>query len=378
MINSMSKSKFFIAWLVLWVFIANIPTEASWKAFPNLLRFFAWAMVWMPILIFFGISLNKKLLFSAILIFSYVLILNITFLRFDAFLMVANIANAFFIASIYGDTKYTPQFLKALDFVLFVWAGLFLLQLSVFILSGSILELHSNFFPFSEARYYQAAEGLFRLTGPHIEPGTYCAWSYGIVILRVLLGKKIFVSSVVLAIGTFLFTFSAWGYIALSAFLVVGVLMFIANREKTWFVGALFVLSIVFLFFFKDRIVDIQEYLGGRASLDDVSGQSKKQAYDEFYRNIENYLLWGKNFSYDFCGGCLSPQDSGVMLNLIVYLGLPVAFLLMAFILMLFYNIGGFSYLILSIPLLFIKYYIWETIIWILFFVAVIGIRRKN
>lgn len=367
---SLSKLHIFTAWLVLWLFVANVPTEASLPAYSHFLRMFAWSMVWMPLLLVSGIGLKGLAIFVMLGVVVYILILNLIPLKFDAVLMVANIVNAMFVASAYQDSRFTEQLLKALDLVLYVWAGLLIVQVSASLAIGTFVDFHSLFFPFSEARYFETGSNLYRLTGPHIEPGTYCGWTYGLVLLRCFLGGKILVLSTVIAMATVPLTLSVWGFVASGAFVISVLVYAVSRKEIIRTLSSLLVVIGMLFYFYGDQVLEIQTYLLTRAELADASGQSKEWAIAAFLRDFDSFVLIGNNLTYEFCPMCESPQDAGLGLNLIVYLGLVFTLSLVALVLRAANLKGGWALVVFSLPIFFSKYFVWETIFWLIVFLS--------
>lgn len=374
----LSESRLLVAWLALWLFVANVPTEASVPAYPHFLRLFSWTMVWIPLLLVHGLSLRKQMVFIAGSISMYAIVLNLGAFNFDAALMVANIATALVIVSTYANSRFTSQFLKALDVVLIVWAVMFLVQLAVYLATGQILEFHSMIFSFSEARYSTAMGNIYRLTGPHIEPGTYSAWVYGLALVRMTVGARMLTPSTVLALATLPLTLSAWGMLVATTFVIVAIIMAATRMQRLWSAGALLLLCGLALYFYGGRFSEVQAYFLERANLVDASGQSKAWAYSDFLRDFSQYVLWGKNFKYDYCGGCLSPQDAGIGLNFVVYFGLPFILWAGFMILRSAFRRGGWALVLFSLPLFFAKYFIWEVLFWIIFLLSFDTARLRS
>lgn len=264
-----------------------------------------------------------------------------------------------------------PLLLRSLDLLLAAWVISFAVQFALYIGWGIVIDVHQIFHPYSEARISSGwDDGLLRMTGVHIEPGTYSNWIYGLVFLRGVARRRFFDFFSVVAIVSTLLTFSFWGILSASIYLLAAFLSSLSVMRLGTLVkliGIAVVLAGTYAFVADVGIDVVTEYLYQRSTMGDSSGESKLRAYDGFLREFDEVLVLGKPLDHDFCEGCESPQDAGVLLNAIILLGLPVSLAVFGIAGYAAYAIGRLPGLLAYLPLLFGKFYVYEPILWLIF-----------
>jgi hypothetical protein len=293
-------------------------------------------------------------------------------------LLLANIVCAFFIASSLSAIETQARFISALDVVLVLWATILFAQIAIQLTTGVVFDFHSWIFPFSDVRIGSTGGDLYRLTGHHIEPGTYCAWAYGLAFLRMLLSGKTICPSVAITIASLPLTLSAWGVLAACFFVGSLCLTLIVRREFVKSTAAIFLLIFLAWLSYGDYLQETQEYFSRRGKLQDISGQSKAWVYETFFAGIRNYIFFGENLTYGICNGCLSQQDAGIGINLAIHMGLIALSLVLFTIFRASFSRGGYPLLVVSIPLFFAKFFVWELLFWLIFFVSMLHILLKH
>ncbi len=83
-------------------------------------------------------------------------------------------------------------------------------------------------------------------------------------------------------------------------------------------------------------------------------------------------LAIGTSFEHDYCDGCASPQDAGLIINMVMRIGLLATLLVMFPIARTLLRTGGFAALIAFLPLLFAKFYVFDPVVWLIFGVCLL------
>lgn len=272
-----------------------------------------------------------------------------------------------------SSERFSIGFLYALNCIVVFWVGAFLCQLIWFVISGDVLQIHSFFAPYSgEQRVELLGSGLARLGGVHIEPGTYVNWLFGVVLLRAVMLGDPFDRINVIAFTTMPVSMSFWGGVSFLFFVFA---FFLARkREAGFYVKAVFAASFLFaVLYFLDVFSDFLEYYEHRSQIEDLSTEAKVDGFNGFWEGLDRYFLIGAGYSFDFCNGCLSPQDSGVFINMAVQIGFVGAVFFVSFLFYRFYFLFGFSGIFLLVPFLYAKWYYWDYVFWLIFSFSVCG-----
>lgn len=287
------------------------------------------------------------------------------------FFLSAFVGISFLLIAAQIDQGVREGFSRILTTLLLFWVGSLLLQVVLYFAAGSVVDLHRFLHPYSEARIGGAGL-LFRFTGVHIEPGTYANWVYLLVLLRAAVSGRLFDWVAVGAVASILLTVSVWGAIAVSLYFIAFFLVLIAagksaDRAKLSLV-AVFMIGVAFVFYqkFGSAIDEALNYFFVRAELGDASGTAKIDAYNGFIKVLGDSVVFGFPLDFDFCGGCASPQDSGIFINLVVRGGLLLAMSIFLVLLFLFWRVFSFPAALVIVPALTSKVFYFDPIFWML------------
>lgn len=273
-----------------------------------------------------------------------------------------------------GIAWRSARTLNVIDAVIAINMFFLYLQLTYYFISGNIIEFHTLLFPFSSSRVGEFI-GVIRLGGLHIEPGTYSAFVFALLLARHLLGgapsDKIFF----LAGLSLIVTFSAWGIIA--GLVVFSVIILSrshqSKRNKIIVVsGMLFLTALVqystIFYFLADYTLQRFEPSAGSASY-------RIEVFSVLVQELPTYILIGRPFEEVFCAECISPQDLGVFSQLIVRLGATSSLIVFVYALRP-YLFTSFPTLILVLFFFTGKYDLAEPIFWFVLGLAFNGRRR--
>lgn len=312
----------------------------------------------------------------------FILLINFPATTWYVGLFIAFIWMSALIAGAMVTGRHAALFEQALTLLLCSWVGIFMLQFLLYFGSGTVVDFHQWLHPYSEARISTGWDGdVLRLTGPHIEPGTYSNWIYGLVLLRGLVRKRHFDLLNTLAVASTLLSFSFWGMLSACIYLLAALissLKFHGLGSLAKWGGILLVLYGTYVVVVHISAGDLSDYLYQRSTFDDRSGDSKLRAYDGFLSELTEVLIIGKPYGHDFCNGCESPQDAGVVVNLIMHVGVLITAAILCLIGLAVYRTGGILALIAFIPVLFSKYYVYDPILWLIVSVAVLHLATRR
>lgn len=260
--------------------------------------------------------------------------------------------------------------LYTLNILLSLWVGSLLLQLLLFGLTGEALDLHALAHPGSETRITSAGTFL-RLTGLMIEPGTYATWLFGLVLFRGLVLGGLFDRWSAAAVLSIYLTLSAWGAAAASIYFLALLLSSptksgLQLREKSVWLALVSLTAGAAYYYVADGDVSAWDYVFSRYELLDGSGAAKVAAYEGFRHLLPRIWLVGVPASYDFCGGCLSPQDVGFAVNVAVRAGLLAAAAICTVVIGAFWRKFGLSGAAAATPALLGKFYYYDPLVWLL------------
>lgn len=361
---------FYIIVFSILINTAILPAESAFDSNPLLplfVRTVAWVSISIVAISICRFHVNKNLTLILILYVVCFLLSNFPFLDVSAgwmLFVISNLFGAVLIISACTRSEYFKKiFVNSLGCVAFFWVFTFVFQSSLFYTTGQIIDFHSAVAWYSEQRSDFLTPGYVRLGGVHIEPGTYSNWLFGVLIVRAMLIRNFYDRLTFFSMMTIPLTASFWGVIAF-LFYVFGFFIKFGLKQVHKLVLAGFCAFVLAIFIYELGVFSILfDYFSYRADFEDSSSLAKVQAYSGFLANIYDYWLIGQYYFYDFCDGCYSPQDAGVLMNLIVRLGFPWAIL----ILFVFVN-GvrarvGLSGVIVIIPILIAKWYYWDHIL---------------
>lgn len=274
--------------------------------------------------------------------------------------------------------------LRVLDILLVLAAFCIFIQIFVYLGTGYIVEIHGLFFPWGLSRSAEIEKfGIARLSGMFTEPGTHSVYVFGLLICRAFLSGSVFHRIGVLSVASIASTLSVWG---VGVVLVYGISYFVAAIEngktiRRFLVGGLIALVSLFVAYvtLPDVFIEnIVQYFEVRTQLTDGSGSSKVAAWLMAAARFDEVAAIGLPVTVDFCEGCYSPQDAGLVLSFSMYFGILSAFVFFFLYLLGLYFAGGPGLLIFGVPFLFSKFFYFDPLVWIIFFSALVHLLRKR
>lgn len=375
----LKNSKLVAVYLAAAFFVANVPTESTTPGFSEAIILFAWTAIWAPFLLVGAVIPDRRILSVVLVLGIYILSLNMLSVNLRPVIMAANMFSAAMVISVFANSRMTNQLLRAIDVTIITWSVMLILQVLILSASGRAFDIHATLFPFSEARLGPVGTaGLYRLSGPHLEPGTYSVWMYGIVLFRILLGGRVVTKTILFGMATVPVTQSIWGIGATVIFIASSMFLVFSVKGLVKTVTAWSLMLGILYFTFSNKLAAVSDYVSRRSDLADASGSAKVAAYDELGQNYLDYAAVGRSFTFDYCEGCLSPQDAGVAPNMLVYLGGAVTAAVIVVLLVGFYKRFGNRSFVLVIPLFTAKFFIWDTLLWCLIFASMHYVFRRN
>lgn len=303
------------------------------------------------------------------LLCAWILLLNFPSATWYALIFCVFVIASAAIAIGFTVARTRSLFLSALDALIVIWIVALLFQILAYYALGAVVDLHAFLHPYSQARLYEEGMyGLFRMTGLHIEPGTYSNWMFGIVFLRGLLRNRFFDGLSVLAVASLPLTVSFWGLLCAAVYFGAYALH-LAGRKGAGralpFAGLVILAGGIYSLVGSDLLQSATEYFLYRSELEDGSGYAKRSAYREFMSELWTVAAFGTPVDHDFCGGCEAPQDAGILINLIMRLGVAGTLLMLFPLAVATFRTGGAAGLLLLLPLAFAKFFYFEPILWI-------------
>ena len=341
-------------------FLVFTPVESGNPKFSLGLRLLPFGILTLLLAVCFASKINygKTDLIGVTALIAFYLIKNIGAISWEAFIFpISSMTTSIFVAMLYSIDDIREIFIDAIGAIICIWLIGFVVQFVGVYFFGYSIYPHDWIFPFSAQR----VGGYFeRYAGFHIEPGTYSAWMYAACLLRAILKKKIATRLHAIAVLSTLFTISAWAYAAVPFY------FFAALLEMRWRKGALFLLAggIIFVGLwieFGDFLID---YTGRRYSTSDGSMGVRIGVYEYLLNYMQAWFPWGAQSSDLPCeiGNCLSTQDAGSWFNFLFYFGV-LTLVLSFFWFWKMYRIMGLPGVVMSAPVWFGKYFIWDPII---------------
>jgi hypothetical protein len=320
---------------------------------------------------YFG-NVPKKLMPVLIFLFGIILLVLLKSFSLKFFsTLVAILFGMFCASAIAGSLKYRRNFVISLKLLLYVSIYLLFFQIFWHHLTDNILKLHEVIFPISASRV-EEHEYFNRLGGIFIEPGTHANWVYSFFLLYIYIEGKLDIKMGFLVGLSLISTISLWGAIVGSLLILICILNFYKVKNiVSSIIISFFVISIFYAFLNSDIFI----FLENKLVSDGGSKFSKIDAWNEFFKVYSDIVFLGYGFNPNFCVGCVSPQDAGLILSLFVIFGIIPGMLIFVLIYYGSFEIGGFYLLIITLPLTFAKLFYWDYIFWIIFFVVLL---QKN
>jgi hypothetical protein len=226
-------------------------------------------------------------------------------------------------------TAHKQKLRAVIDAILVINLAALAFQFLFYLAAGEIVHLHTLLFPSSESRSAEFL-GFVRLGGLHLEPGTYSAYLYVLVVIRVLLGGALTDRISLLMLASFALTFSVWGIAAfLTGMISVAFLVFSNKRRMRRIPLSGFILVSCFLviLFATNLLEPVLSYLQVRLDPSQGSAIYRRIAFDELVATFDRYVPIGMPMAEKFCAPCQSPQDLGVWSQIIVRFGICAAVL---------------------------------------------------
>ena len=282
------------------------------------------------------------------------------------------LVSAFLISSAsFSSLRFKQILICSVELVLIFWVCAFFFQQVSYYGSGEIVELHNLFAPYSIQRTELLSSGLARLGGAHIEPGTHANWVYGLVLLRAIYSRRLFDRLSIVSLLSIPLTMSFWGLISSLVFFLAYIVKQGELKASRIVISTVCIFALFAILFSSGQLDSVLEYMQTRSQVQDESTEAKMAGVVGFFANFHEYILFGAPHTYDFCSGCLSPQDIGVFLNTVVKVGFFFSLFLFFSIYKSFLKIFGVSGFLFALPLVFAKWFYWEPILWLVVFAAV-------
>jgi len=139
--------------------------------------------------------------------------------------LVASILCAALVIGSTASGRASAFALRVVGGLLVFSAAALFLQAGIYLFSGSIFEMHGLVFPWGISRSSEIERfGIARLSGLHTEPGTHSVYTVGLLILRCMLGGRLFRSNCI-------YEYRVGGCYAF----VLGRISYSALRNFVWF-----------------------------------------------------------------------------------------------------------------------------------------------
>jgi hypothetical protein len=368
-----------VDWIVLIFFIAaGTPVEVADDRSAAGYAFLFKAMTALAVaglfVVRFRLSTSSTIFAGAVSILASHLLVNLIAPSPSAFMAAGTMLSGMLVA------LYVVRNSRAHDFLNFLFGGYlifhmfgFLLSAAIWVTTGEATDLHKMVFPFSSARQAEML-GVMRLTGFHIEPGTYSQAIFIGVLTRAVLRKRLTNTLDVVALLTALATFAAWAAIGVGLyFAAMAFEVFVLNRKVSpgirllsiIMVATLGVATVPTLVLPHILQSNYADFISARLLEGKGSGEGKVLQFDAWQAELGFRTLIGQPLGNTYCDYCEGVQDLGLVFNVIYYLGFIVA---MPILLVWGVNIVrccGAPVLIAALPLLAVKFFFYDFLVWV-------------
>jgi hypothetical protein len=287
-------------------------------------------------------------------------------------LFLAFATYAFVIAAYLRSRAAGDVLQRALDILLAFWIAAFLIQLLVYVVTGTIYDFHAWLHPWSAARLPTAGDDNYvRFTGLMIEPGTFSNWVYSLIVLRGVSGRRLFDKLAIVGVLSTLLTLSAWSVLAAPLYFFALAASNFRPRSASFYRKALVVAVIfgsgtaILWSVYGQEVENLRDYYQYRADSESRAGSAKVLAFEGFAQVVPEVIFFGKPLSYSFCGGCVSPQDAGISLNLVVKFGAAVTAIVFSIIAACIARRYGLFVVSVLGPFAFAKLFYFDPLFWI-------------
>ena len=364
--------------LVILIFYCTVPFEGGGERFPLLFRLACMVLLAGFLFVGGGVKVSEAAVVSLpILFFSLILVLanlgDIGFRLINAVLIIAIAGYVFLLCN--SSEIRRAQFAKALDFVILLSGGALFAQFFIYIGTGELIELHGIVFPWGQSRsVVLEGFGIARFAGLYTEPGTHSNWVLAFILLRTVLTGKLLGVATIVGVSSILITMSAWGLGAVAAFLssVFIFQFFVAKKVDKWLLFVLVGVFLMAVLVLTSGLFDAAlDYFRYRSELDNESGWSKVSAWYYGLGALENIAFLGLPIGSDYCFGCQSPQDAGLILNFSIYFGFLAAILFFGSLIVAVSLRIGFYVIPLVLVFFVGKYYYFDPVVWFVWYFAI-------
>lgn len=375
----LSKENFIVLLLFISFLYAFIPVEGGAGHFVFLLHSsFLILITLLAIFISkFKLKMNRWGKISLFLLFFYMLLSMIVTSGGRELSMFISIVFSFITASaIHYNIRFRNYFFIALKWLISISIVILILQLLVFMVTGEIIHVHEIIFPFSEARVGtdKLYSDLYRFGGLYIEPGTYSNWMYLFLIIYMLLSKKIFSPLVLIGALSITLSYSVWGMV-FGAYLFI--IVTLSKIKKTSWKSKVLLVMFFLLFssFVVTKYADSEAVKFALFKLDtdstNASTQGKINFYKRYEEHISDLLLIGEGYKPKIYEGIVSPQDTGIVVNLSVIFGMFFTFIVLLMFTISLLKCCGWFMLFASFPIFVSKIYFSDPVFWLLYFLVI-------
>ena len=322
----------------------------------------------------FGMSFKSSTMLVIVLIVGNHIAVNLLDPTASAFMGAATItAGLLLSAMVIGPNVIQQDVFSFLlrGYLIFHVLG-FLLSALIWIRTGEAIDLHSLVFPFSSARQGEML-GRMRLTGFHIEPGTYANSIYIVTLIRAIFRRRLVNLLDIVALATAVATLAAWSVVGVGLyFSAMALEFFILDRRfsaairifSTW---AVVVVGVMALPAMLPSIMesDYADFMTQRLTTEAGSGQLKAESMSAWIQALDLRILVGQPLTSSYCYFCVSIQDIGTIINMIYYFGLVATGLIMSAWSFKLLRDCGLQFVVAALPLVFAKFYFHDFTVWI-------------
>jgi hypothetical protein len=331
-----------------------------------------------------GVKLSQSCLLVVVELTFYFIAINIPNFTYFAVMATMCMTWGLMVAYMAEDRWREWMDFYIRSYLVFNMIGL-AIAIAAYVGTGQILDLHKLVFPFSEARVAIFMDRV-RLSGFHIEPGTYSNMIYMMILLRALLLGRIYNRLNLLAMLSTLATFAAWAAVAVS-FVCVGMIFefFIYNPNMRPSVRAVILIvfgsiALITLPIVMPNLSDLEyvDYFAKRFSGEHNTGSSvdKIMALDAWQDKLGFRMLIGTSLPDSFCPICEAEQDLGTFFSMAYYVGiLPTIALIAASAIKMRQN-WNIAFGFAAIPTLVSKLYFYDPILWLIIGVLIFSATK--
>lgn len=347
----------------LLLFLSCSPSQSSGSSLiPIGLRLLPLTLLGLTWFFLYGRAANTRLnhVLSLFVFTAYLIAINLYSFSFLVVIFIVVVWSAALVVILLNNNRALRKvFLDVCSLLLMIWIASIVVQVLSFLTLGAPLHLHNLIFPYSHARAHVGLN-YARFSGTQVEPGTYSNWVYGIVIIRALMLKKIASRLHISAVISTLFTMSAWAYFAVPFFLLS---LLLEGRDIIGFFKKLFFLLMLgagTAMLLYQKVSSYLEYrFLGSGGTHSTSG--KLDVYNFMISHFSDWFFHGVSLNTIPCSFCESPQDAGVGVNALIYLGIP-GILVVFYLLIRLYGRLRMAGIMLLVPIFFAKYYIFDPV----------------